>query len=159
AAYPDLRFRDIEIHGSRAPDRAVQVWFLFGGRHIGPGRIERLFDPYTGRDLGDALGPEPAAVSWFAGLHERLLAGALGLELNGAGALLLTLLCMTGVVIWWPGRARWRRSLVLRSDVGWRRFTWDLHSVLGGWLLLLVLMWAVTGLYLVFPNLFASLIG
>jgi uncharacterized iron-regulated membrane protein len=65
---------------------------------------------------------------------------------------------VTGAVIWWPGSARWRRSLALRRNVGWRRLTWDLHSVLGFWGFLAVLMWAITGIYLAFPDAFASLL-
>lgn len=152
AAYASFHFSDVRIHGRRAPDSAVQVWLIFGGRRIGPGRIERLFNPYTGQDLGDVLGPEPGPISWIGNLHERLLAGATGLALNGAGALLLTLLCMTGAVIWWPGSPRWRRSMLVRLGVGWRRLVWDLHSFLGFWVFLLILMWSVTGFYLAFPD-------
>jgi hypothetical protein len=158
AAYPDRHFDAIQIRGSRVPNAAVEVWYLFGGGRLGRGRIERLFDPYSGVDLGATVMREPAAISWIAELHDSLLAGAMGFAINGAGALLLTLMCLTGAVLWWPGRARWRRSLVLRRGVGWRRFTWDLHSVLGFWVLLLVLLWSVTGIYLAFPYPFDALI-
>lgn len=131
ATYPRLHFSAIRIRGPRVPGAAVEVWYLFGGGRFGRGRIERLFDPYTGANLGDTVVREPAAISWIAELHDNLLGGDIGLALNGAGAVLLTLMCVTGAVIWWPGRARWRRSLTLRRDVGWRRFAWDLHSVLG----------------------------
>jgi uncharacterized iron-regulated membrane protein len=67
-------------------------------------------------------------------------------------------MCLSGAVLWWPGRARWRRSLTVHRGVGWRRFTWDLHSMLGFWLLLLVTMWAFTGIYLAFPDPFNALV-
>lgn len=156
-AFPGLRFSAIQIHRPIAPDRAAEVWFYFGGRAVGPGRIRRLFDPYTGQDLGDPVGREPAPISWITRLHENLLSGSTGLALNGAAAMLLTMLCVTGAVIWWPGSARWRRSLALRRNVGWRRLTWDLHSVLGFWAFLAVLMWSLTGIYLAFPDAFVSL--
>jgi uncharacterized iron-regulated membrane protein len=158
AAYSGIRFSGIQIHRPRAADRAVEVWFLFGGRRVGPGRIKRLFDPYTGQDLGDPVGQEPVPISWIARLHENLISGSTGLALNGAGAALLSLLCVSGAVIWWPGSARWRRSLTLRRNVGWRRLTWDLHYVLGFWVFLLVFMWALTGIYLAFPDAFSSLL-
>ncbi len=67
----------------------------------------------------------------IADLHDELLGGDTGTAINGAGAVLLTLMCVTGAVIWWPGQARWRRSLSVHRGVGWRRFTWDLHGMLG----------------------------
>ncbi|MGH8206524.1 MAG: PepSY-associated TM helix domain-containing protein [Steroidobacteraceae bacterium] len=159
ADYSSFHFSAIRIRGPRVPGAAVEVWLLFGMARISRGRIERLFDPYTGADLGDAVGREPAAISWIGRLHENLLAGVTGRALNGAGAVLLTPMCITGAVLWWPGRARWRRSLSLRRGVGWRRFTWDLHSVLGFWVFLLILMWSVTGIYLALPDFSYSLIG
>jgi len=159
ADYSSFHFSAIRIRGPRVPGAAVEVWLLFGAGRIGRGRIERLFDPYTGTDLGAAVGREPAAISWIGRLHENQLAGSTGRALNGAGAVLLTLMCVTGAVLWWPGRSRWRRSLSLRRGVGWRRFTRDLHSVLGFWVLLLILMWSVTGIYLALPDASYSLIG
>ncbi len=139
----------IEVHGPRVPGAAVEVWYL--SRRD---RTERLFDPYTGKDLGDAVACEPTFVANLADLHDNLLGGETGLAVNGIGAVLLTLMCVTGAVIWWPGSSRWRRSMTLRRHVHWRRFTWDLHSVLGFWVFALILMWAVSGIYLAYPNSF-----
>ena len=153
ARYPRLHAARILMHGPRVAGAAVEIWYVFGNR-----RLERLFDPYSGRDLGDTVACEPAPISRLADLHDNLLGGDEGLAVNGAGAVLLTLMCLTGAVIWWPGVGRWRRSLSLRRHVGWRRFTWDLHSVLGFWVLLLVFMWALTGIYLAYPDPFNALI-
>jgi uncharacterized iron-regulated membrane protein len=100
---------------------------------------------------------EPAFVTWMAEFHDHLGSGRTGLLFNGVGAIAVTLMCVTGVVIWWPGRTRWRRSLTLHRGVGARRLLWDLHNVLGFWLLLLILMWAVTGIYFAFPASFNAL--
>ncbi len=97
---------------------------------------------------------EPAFVSWMAEFHDHLGLGRTGLLVNGLGAIAVTLMCLTGAILWWPGRTRWRRSLVLRRDVSAQRFIWDLHGVLGFWLWLLVLMWALTGIYFAFPGAF-----
>lgn len=87
-------------------------------------------------------------------LHDSLLAGTAGRKVNGAGALAVLLMASTGMVIWWPGRKRWRRSLTLRRSVGWKRFTWDLHSAIGFWCCAFVLVSALSGLYLCFPEVF-----
>lgn len=136
----------IEVRGPRVPGAAVEVWYFRGGN-----RMERLLDPYTGKDLGDAVDCEPAWVSRLAELHDELLGGRTGRTVNGFGAALVTLLCLTGAVIWWPGVSRWKRALSLRLGP-WRRFVWDLHSALGFWMLIPILMWAVSGLYMGFPG-------
>lgn len=146
-AYPRLRRARIIVHMPPGPDAAARVEYL-----IGSSRIERLFDPYTGRNLGDTVGCEPPFVTWLASFHDHLLVRGTGDLVNGVGAVLLTLMCLTGAVIWWPGRRRWRHSLTLRLGVHWRRFTWQLHSVLGFWLFLLLLMWALSAVYLTFPD-------
>lgn len=86
--------------------------------------------------------------------HDELLAGPAGRKANGVGAAAVILVVLTGLVIWWPGRRRWRRSLTLRPGVGWKRFTWDLHSAIGIWGSSFVLMFALSGLYLCFPEVF-----
>src|SRR5262249_32985642 len=96
---------------------------------------ERLFNPYTGEDLGDATPPLARFVTWLLSLHDDLLGGETGRQVNGVGSLLVVVLVSTGMVVWWPGIASWRRSLMLRRQVGWRRFTWDLHSTVGFWTL------------------------
>jgi hypothetical protein len=55
--------------------------------------------------------PPTFAVEWLVKLHENLLFGKTGRLVNGIGALFLTLVCLTGAVIWWPGIKNWRRSL------------------------------------------------
>jgi uncharacterized iron-regulated membrane protein len=139
----------LQVRGPRVPGAAIEVWYPFGG---GRGRLERLIDPYSGQDLGDTVACEPRWIVRLADLHDELLGGQAGTAVNGVGAALLTLMCLTGAVIWWPGQSRWRRSLRVQRGVGWRRFTWDLHSTLGFWLFALLLMWAVSAIYLAFPN-------
>jgi uncharacterized iron-regulated membrane protein len=100
---------------------------------------------------------EPAFISWVAEFHDHLGGGRTGLLINGLGAVAVIAMCVTGAVIWWPGRSRWRRSLTLHRGVTARRFIWDLHSALGFWVLLLIIMWAATALYFAFPGPFNAL--
>jgi uncharacterized iron-regulated membrane protein len=60
--------------------------------------------------------------------------------------------CISGIIVWWPGISSWKRALWLRGDVGWKRFNFDLHHVAGFWSMLLILMWGATGAYFVFPD-------
>ena len=123
------------------------------------GRIARLFDPYTGADLGD---PQPAVVhvlNWFADLHDNLLAGLAGRTVNGIGAFLVLIMAATGAVIWWPGLQNWRRSLRIQPGTRFARLNWDLHSAVGFWSFLFVLIWGISGISLCFPGTLNSLLS
>lgn len=87
-------------------------------------------------------------------LHNNLLSGRTGRAVNGAGGLSLTLMCLTGIVIWWPGRARWTRGLRIDRSARWPRLLWDLHGAIGIWLLPLTLLLAITGVYHTWPRWF-----
>ena len=93
-------------------------------------------------------------VSWLIDAHDNLLGGATGRAVNGFGALAVLLVAMTGLFIWWPGIKKWRRSLSLRRGVGWKRFVWDLHSMAGFWTFGIIVMFALSGIYLCFPVMF-----
>ena len=99
-----------------------------------------------------------AVLSERLDLHDNLLTGDNGRTVNGVGGILLTLLSLTGVVIWWPGIRNWRRSLGVRFSANWRRLTWDLHSAIGFWTAVVVFMFAFTGFYLVFQLWFSPLV-
>jgi uncharacterized iron-regulated membrane protein len=140
---------------AKRPEQPVEVWL---NRDATGRAIHRLFDPYTGKDLGP---PDPAGVRfivWLASLHDDLLNGDKGRAVNGYGAIVLTLLCLTGLVIWWPGVSNWRRSLTVDLKSNWKLFNWNLHSAVGFWSFLLVLMWALSGVYLAFPNPFQDVV-
>ncbi|MEQ1949602.1 MAG: PepSY-associated TM helix domain-containing protein [Bryobacteraceae bacterium] len=87
-------------------------------------------------------------------LHDDLFAGTTGRAVNGVGAMAVLVVALTGLVIWWPGSTRWRRSLMLTRGVGWKRFNWDLHSFTGFWSFAYVLIFGVSGIYLCYPERF-----
>jgi uncharacterized iron-regulated membrane protein len=91
-------------------------------------------------------------MEWFVDLHKILLAGQLGRDINGVASILVTVLVLTGLVIWWPGRRRWRRSLVVVRPTRTHRFSWHLHSAIGFWSIVLLFGWAFTGVYFAFPE-------
>jgi uncharacterized iron-regulated membrane protein len=119
---------------------------------------QRAFDTYTGKDLGNANPVSLTVLNWILDLHDNLLAGSNGRWWNGVFGLLLTLLALTGIVIWWPGVQSWRKSLTFRWKTSWKRFNWDLHSAVGFWTLLFTLLFAFTGVYLGFPEAFGDFV-
>jgi uncharacterized iron-regulated membrane protein len=144
-SYPE--YRVVRIARARNLDQAVDVWLRRGNT-----TRMRLFDPRTGRDLGNSVPTGISLVSKLMDLHDNLLAGPTGRQVNGIGAFALLVLAATGLVIWWPGSKTWRRSLTLRRGVGWKRFTWHLHSMVGFWSLAFTIIFAISGIYLAIPE-------
>ncbi len=133
------------------PEEAVSIRL----RSLRTGRetaMNRLFDPRTGVDLGDSVSPGIRFVSKLIDLHDNLVAGRRGREINGIGALLILMLAVTGMVVWWPGVTAWKRSLTIPRGLGWKRLIWQLHSVMGFWTLAFVLIFALSGIYLAIPD-------
>jgi uncharacterized iron-regulated membrane protein len=96
-------------------------------------------------------------VSKLLELHDDLLGGETGRRINGVGAILVIVLACTGIVVWWPGIRTWRRSLTVRRHVGWQRFTWDVHSMIGFWTFGFILLFGLSGAYLGNPQPFQDL--
>jgi uncharacterized iron-regulated membrane protein len=150
-AYPG--FTVDRVFEMKNPNQAVIVSLMRGDA-----KRERLFDPYSGLDLGNSIEWGIRTMSWLLDLHDNLLFGRTGRLVNGAAALCLILIACTGMVIWWPGIQTWRRSLMLHRRVSWARLNWDLHSAMGFWTVGFVLLFAITGTYLSDPEPFQTVL-
>jgi uncharacterized iron-regulated membrane protein len=136
-----------DIRPGKAPNQATEVRLTRDEKGM-----QRLFDPFTGEDLGHALPVGFRLVLWIKDFHDNLLNDIAGRRTNGFGAVLFVLLGVTGFIIWWPGVKTWKRSLAIVWRTSWNRFTWHLHSALGFWSLAFLIMWGVTGAYLSYPD-------
>jgi uncharacterized iron-regulated membrane protein len=150
-AFPDYTVTKVWV--ARNGERPIDIWMSRGRA----GK-KHLFDPYTGADLGETITPGVRTLDWLVSLHDDLLTGFTGRTVNGVGAIVLVALCVTGAIVWWPGSASWRRSLGVQWRAGWKRMNWDLHSAIGFWSFLFVFMWALSGIYLVFPHPFMAVV-
>jgi uncharacterized iron-regulated membrane protein len=146
-------YRVLRIGRGRNPDQAVDVWL---GR--GSETSKRLFDPRSGADLGDSVPPGIWLISRLLDLHDNLLGGPTGRKVNGIGAFAVIVVAVTGLVIWWPGIKTWRRSLTLHRRIGWKRWIWHLHSMIGFWSFAFLLIFGVSGIYLAMPQPFEDLV-
>lgn len=150
-------YRTYEVDNVVEPQRADQPYdFVLERRNK---RIERLFDPYTGADLGDPQSGINHVIEWLVDLHDNLLSGQTGRLANGIGSCFLTLLSLTGAVIWWPGIKNWRRSTTVSWKAHFPRFNWDLHSAIGFWCWVFVLIWGVSGICFCFPGPLSPVVG
>jgi uncharacterized iron-regulated membrane protein len=138
----------------RLPDPTASIVLERDGQ-----KQQRLFNPYTGADLGDYITRGELALLWLVRLHDDLLLQRPeGPWWNGLLSLVFTVIVLTGGVVWWPGISRWKRSLKVKVAAGWRRFNWDLHSALGFWLFLFMAMWGISGWYLGMPDPLTNLV-
>ena len=142
-----------EVRSGEAANHAVEISLRQNGE-----TKRRLFDPFTGEDLGHPLPFGYRATAWLLDLHDNLLGGTTGRRINGIGALILMVLSLTGAIIWWPGIPRWRRSLTVDVRADWPRLNWRLHSTLGFLCWPFIFMWGITGTYLSFPNFFSAIV-
>jgi hypothetical protein len=150
-AYPEFEVTRVWLR--KNPDQAVEIWLERRGK-----RMERLFNPYTGADLGDSLRIGFRFVLWLVDLHDNLLGGQTGRLINAAGGIFTLLLGLTGAIIWWPGIDTWIRSLSFRWKTNPKGFNWTLHSALGFWTFLFFFMWAISGIYLSIPGKFNAIV-
>jgi uncharacterized iron-regulated membrane protein len=150
-AYPDYQVTRVSLR--RNPDQAAEITLERRGK-----KLQRLFNPYTGADLGDSIRAGFRFVLWLADLHDNLLLARTGRLINAAGGICTVLLGLTGAVIWWPGSASWRRSLSFRWETNPKGFNWAMHSAVGFWAFAFFFMWAVTGIYLSIPSTFNTIV-
>ena len=142
-------FPDAQLSGVEAPTTLRPTYLAYVTR--ANTFLTILADPVTGTVLGEL--PDRSFVRSVQDLHFDLKGGRTGRVVNGIGAMGILLMCLTGSVIWWQGAA-WRRGLTVDLRRPWRRITWDLHSALGIWTVLVIAMWSVTGMYFALPTAF-----
>lgn len=107
-----------------------------------------LVNPYTAQVLGDTKGPATGFFMTMFKLHRWLLLPvAIGRPVVGVATIIFLVLCITGLIMWWPKRIRnIKQGLRLKLSAGWKRINYDLHNVLGFYSLLLLVVMGLTGL-------------
>lgn len=116
-----------------------------------PGRGEnRYVDPYTGALLG-----QPQHQEFFRTtrqVHRWLAVGDVGRQIVGASTIALIIMACTGLYLRWPRRFfHWRSWFRLDFSRRGRNLLWELHSVIGGWVLIPYLVMSLTGLWWSYP--------
>jgi uncharacterized iron-regulated membrane protein len=146
-AYPGYEVTRVSLRKNL--DEASEVWLERSDK-----KLQRLFNPYTGADLGDSIRLGFRFVLWLVDLHDNLLLAQTGRLINAAAGMVTVLLALTGAVIWWPGIDAWRRSLSFRWKANPKGLNWTLHSALGFWTFAFFFMWTISGIYLSIPGKF-----
>jgi uncharacterized iron-regulated membrane protein len=72
---------------------------------------------------------------------------AIGKPIVASATLIFLLLLISGIVLWWPkNKAARKQRFSLKWQASWRRRNYDLHSVLGFYACVVLVLIAVTGL-------------
>jgi uncharacterized iron-regulated membrane protein len=110
-------------------------------------------DPYT----SSITGVRNADGDFFTvvqKIHTELLLGKVGKEIVRWNVLIFFILCISGLVLWWPRQKKFfRQAITINFKArSWKRVNWDLHRVLGFYALLVLLIISMTGLFWTFDT-------
>lgn len=121
-------------------------------------------DPATGRIHGRfAWGELPLDRRNFTSvvyrLHYQLLAGETGTIVVGVIGIASLALVGIGLYLWWPAPGRWRQRLTLKPGAPPVRRNYDLHNVAGSTSAVVLVIVALSGTYMCFPDQFRAALG
>lgn len=108
-------------------------------------------NPYTGSIVG-ARNMNTDFMSVVLDIHLDLLLGKVGKQIVRWNVLIFFVMCISGLVLWWPKQKRFIKQA---STIRWKtknrkRLHWDLHSVLGFYALVILFIISLTGIFWVF---------
>lgn len=101
-------------------------------------------DPYTAQVI-ETFSRRSGWYDFFDGIHSDLMLGVTGDRILETAASLSLVLVATGLYMWWPRNAGWRRVLVPSFTRG--RALWkSLHGVIGFWVSIILVFFLISGL-------------
>ena len=108
-------------------------------------------DPYTGKILGSTKAYEFFYVD--AHIHAQLLSGKFGKTVVGIASIIFFIQLIGGLILWWP--KKWNKTtktaaFKIKSGTKWRRKNYDLHNVVGFYVLIPALFLTITGLIMAY---------
>ncbi|MDR0610907.1 MAG: PepSY domain-containing protein [Planctomycetaceae bacterium] len=109
-----------------------------------------LVNPYTGESLGAQRSKIYMFFMLLTFLHRFLLLDIrTGQIVVGSATLIFLVLVASGLCLWFPSKLRvwkgWLSGLSIRTKKGWGRFLYDFHNTLGFYILIPVVIMALTG--------------
>ncbi len=126
-------------------------------RHPGPGGIEVYLDPSTLALRGTVKPGEGWLREIFflhanAGTRDRN-----GREIGGWFGVVMCVLAVTGIIMQFPSRRRWRQAMTVQRGARGYGLLRQLHGAIGFWFWLVLLVVSFSGVWLSFPQTFNSL--
>ncbi len=139
--FPDIPHNVLSVMYPLATDEAyfIRVW-----KDGAPSpNMYVSMNPYTGEITGYGSKWEYPFELMFR-LHEQLSAGTPGITLVHWGGFLMSLMCLTGIYVWWPRRETLRQALDIKTRP-LKRFLFTAHRAIGAYTFVLVFAVAFSG--------------
>lgn len=137
---PDLKINSITIAKDTTASSTVNI--QKEGERRG---YNMMVNPYTAEVLPEIKGR--GFFQFVQQLHRNLTFGPVGKQITAACTLILIFFVLSGLYLRWPKRHTWRQWLFVKPKLKGRNFIWDLHAVIGTWVVVFYLLMACTGLY------------
>lgn len=151
AASPDSAVDRVEFPEESSRTVLFKMTDADGGKRL------VAIDPYSG-DIVRQGGLLRWPFEFFQELHEYLLAGKTGEWIIGIEGLALLFMAVSGLVVWWPRRARFASGFRIVRGRSWAIFWRTLHRALGGAIAVMLIFSATTGALMVFKDPFRELL-
>jgi len=137
---PEMKINSITV--AQDPSASNTVNIVKEGARRG---YNMMVNPYTAEVLPEIKGRE--FFQFVQQLHRNLTVGPVGKQITGACALMLIFFVLSGLYLRWPKRHSVKQWLAVKPQLKGRNFIWDLHAVVGTWVVIFYLILACTGLY------------
>jgi uncharacterized iron-regulated membrane protein len=98
-------------------------------------------------------------VSFARRLHTSLFADDVGNWIVGAFGVLGLVSLLTGLYLWWPRGGAWRRALAFHGSRRATTLNYELHRIGGFYLLVVLFVVSLSGVYLAVPAPFTAVAG
>ncbi len=102
-------------------------------------------NPYTGEIVATRQ-EQDAFFPTVLRLHRYLCLGETGKVITGISCSLFLIIMLTGLVLWWPSRKNRSQRFRIKWNASAKRLTWDVHAVVGFYVLPFIFLVAATGL-------------
>jgi uncharacterized iron-regulated membrane protein len=137
---------DKKPNGINYPGKDKSASVMFYGAN--PDYYYQVFlDPYTGKVIKVWSEDDDFFHFILHGHYYLWLPAAIGQPVVASVTLIFFIMLITGLVLWWPkNKAAAKQRFSVKWDAKWKRVNYDLHNVLGFYILTIGLLLAITGL-------------
>lgn len=152
-AMPDKRAVQINLADAAHEPAIVRMTDAGRSRSLRVrGGTDVFVDPVTAQILGTGKAGMSPIMRIAHDMHGSLFMGRAGRVTVGWLGVLMLVLGVTGLVIWWPKLAVWKRAFIVRRHARGYALHRELHGATGIWCLVLFLVVTFTGTAIVFPQ-------